>query len=575
MSSKNLKINWKLKNIQDELEIEYLADSLNIPIVLARLLVLRGINNFSKAKKFFRPSLQYLYDPFLMEGMDKSTLRIIEALTNNEKILIYGDYDVDGTCSTALMYLFLKELGADVQYFIPNRMKDGYGLTKVGIDYAKEIGASLIISVDCGITAIEEADYAKSIGIDLIISDHHKPKNVYPNAFSVLDPQKESCNYPYKYLCGAGVAFKIIQGIAERIGKRDITYKYLDLVALACAADIVPLKDENRILVSEGLKIINNSPRPGIKALIDVSKLNGSLSSGQIVFILAPRINAVGRLGDAKIAVELLISDSYEKAQELAIILNNENIERRRIDEITLEEALQKIDSSIDLNDDYAIVLHDENWHPGVIGIVASRLVETYYRPAIMLTTVDGIAKGSARSISSLNIYEALRDCEDLLLHYGGHEGAAGLAIELTQLNNFKKKFNDVVKQKISFENLTPEIEIDSKIKLNEITPKFIRILDQFTPFGPGNMRPVFMSEDVMIVNHPRIVGKNHLSLIIKQDGCDRVFDAIGFEMGNEFINLLNSNARFNLVFSIDKYIRDGKIFPQIRIKDIKLNSDL
>ncbi len=566
---------WKLKNIQDELEVEYLADSLNIPIALARLLVIRGINNFSKAKNFFRPSLHYLYDPFLMEGMDITTLRIIEALTNNEKILIYGDYDVDGTCSTALMFLFLKELDADVKYFIPNRMKEGYGLTQFGIDYAKEINASLIISVDCGITAIEETNYAKSLGIDLIISDHHKPKDIYPNAFAVLDPQKDSCNYPYKYLCGAGVAFKIIQGIAERIGKKDMTYKYLDLVALACAADIVPLKDENRILVAEGLKIINSSPRPGIQALIDVSNLsNGSLSSGQIVFTLAPRINAVGRLSDAKIAVELLISDNYDKACELASILNNENLERRKIDETTLEEALQKINFSIDLNNEYAIVLHEENWHPGVIGIVASRLVETFYRPTIMLTTIDGIAKGSARSISSLNIYEALRDCEDLLIHYGGHEGAAGLAIKLEQIDNFRKKFNDIVKQKITFENLLPEIEIDSKIKLNEITPKFLRIIDQFSPFGPGNMRPVFLAEDVMIVNHPRIVGNNHLYLTIKQEGYDRVFDSIGFEMGNEFINLLNSTARFNLVFSIDKYIRDGRTFPQIRIKDIKFNSN-
>lgn len=566
---------WKIKPSIDDFEIRSLADSLNISEVLAKLLVLRDVKTFSQAKKFFRPSIDTLYDPFKMNGMDFATTRVIEALTNNEKIMVYGDYDVDGTCSTALMYMFLKELGADVDYYIPSRLKEGYGISEAGIDYAKSINTSLMISVDCGITAVNETDYAKKLGIDLIICDHHQAKEILPNAYAVLDPIKPECNYPFKFLSGAGVAFKLAQGISERIGRRELPLKYLDLVALAGAADIVPIIDENRILVTEGLKLINENPRPGVKALIKSSHMSvGNLSSVQIVFTLAPRINAVGRLSDAKIAVELMTTQDENRAIELASVLESENFERRKIDEDTLNEAIQKVNSTINFDEDLAIVLHGENWHPGVIGIVASRLVEKFYRPTIMLTTIDGVAKGSARSISNFNIYEALKECEDMLLHFGGHEAAAGLAVEVDNFENFKEYFNKVVKEKISHGDLLPEIEIDSKVKFSDFTPKFLRIVNQFAPFGPGNMRPTFLAEGVEVSNHPRIVGNNHLLMSVKQKGCDKVFDAIGFDLGNFLSKVIVPNATFDMVFSVDQMNRDGKSFPQLKIKDIKINDD-
>lgn len=571
MQAKKLNVNWKIKEVADETEINFLAESLSISQVLAKLLVFRNIKNFDQAKSFFRTSLDNLHDPFLMEDMEKATTRVIEALTNNERILIYGDYDVDGTCATALLYMFLKELNADVDYYIPHRIKEGYGLTKVGVDYAKENNFHLIISVDCGVTARDEADYANELGIDLIICDHHKPKEILPAAFALLDPLKPNCNYPFKYLSGAGVAFKLAQGICKTIGKNDLLFQYLDLVALAGAADIVPLIDENRTLVKAGLDLMNSSPRAGIKALIKSARVElGNLSSGQIVFTLAPRINAVGRLSDAKIAVKLLISKDENESLELAKQLETENIERRKIDEGTLNKAIDLVETSR-LFECEAIILHEEDWHPGVIGIVASRLVERYYKPTIMLTTIDGVAKGSARSISNFNIYDALRECQDLLLHFGGHEAAAGVAVEIKNLEEFKTKFNEVVKSRLLDKDKLYEIIIDSKIRLTEIDAKFIRIMDQFSPFGPGNLRPTFLAENVTASSY-RIVGNNHLLMLLRQEDSNKNFDAIGFDLGR-FAKSLNGNkTTFDVVFSIDKMSREGKVFPQLRIKDIKIH---
>lgn len=569
-----LKKRWKIKEADDDYAIKSLSDSINISEVLSKLLVLRNIKNFHQAKHFFRPSLDSMNDPFQMDGMEAATYRVIKALTENQLICIYGDYDVDGTCSTALLYMFLKELGADVEFYIPQRLTEGYGISKSGIDNIKCRGTSLLISVDCGITAIEETKYINELGIDLIICDHHQPKEEIPNAYAVLDPLKPNCNYPFKYLSGAGVAFKLAQGVAERIGKRILPLKYLDLVALAGAADIVPLIEENRVLVKEGLDMINLNPRPGIAALIESSNIStGNLTSGQIVFTIAPRINAVGRLGDAQRAVELLITNDKEQALELAQVLETENYHRRKIDEDTFDNALDIVENSLDLSEDIAIILHQEKWHPGVIGIVASRLVEKYYRPTIMLTTVDGVAKGSARSISNFNIYEALKKCENLLIHFGGHQAAAGLAVEVEKIDEFKSKFNQIVKESMSEEDLMPELHIDSKLKFSEITSKFLKIIDQFSPFGPGNMRPVFISENVTVVNTPRIVGANHLILNIKQAGCDRVFDSIGFNM-SEFIDSIKVNSNLDIVYSIDKITRDGKTFPQFKIKDLKVKEN-
>jgi single-stranded-DNA-specific exonuclease len=568
---------WKIREVENEDSIKSLAESLNISDVLAKLLFLREIKTFSQAKQFFRPSLNSLHDPFLMNGMEAATKRVIQAITENQPICIYGDYDVDGTCSTALLYMFLKELGANVDFHIPKRLAEGYGLSKEGIDIIKTSkNPALLITVDCGITAITETEYANQLGIDVIICDHHQPKDELPNAVAVLDPLKPECNYPFDYLSGAGVAFKLAQGISEKIGRREMPFKYLDLVALAAAADIVPLVDENRALVKEGLESINTNPRPGIVALIESSSLNpGNVNSGQVVFTIAPRINAVGRLGDAERAVELLITDSKEDALKLAAVLEKENYARRKIDVNTFDDALQLVENSIDLDNELAIVLHQEEWHPGVIGIVASRLVEKYYRPTIMLTTIDGIAKGSARSISNFNIYEALQKCEDLLIHFGGHQAAAGLAVELDKIKEFKEKFNQIVKASIKEEDLLPEISIDAKIKLSEITPKFLRILEQFSPFGPENMRPVFLSEGVNICNTPRLVGKNHLVASFKQNENDKIFDSIGFNM-REYLDLLsNKKIKFDIVYTIDKTIKDGRTFPQLRLKDLRINESI
>ena len=567
---------WNIKEVEDVFAVETLAGSLNIYEVLARLLVERGIKSYNDAKKFFRPSLDSLYDPFLMDGMETATYRLIQALTENQLITVYGDYDVDGTCATAILYLFLKELDANVKFYIPKRLSEGYGISKQGIDQVKSKGTSLLISVDCGITAIEETEYANQLGMDVIICDHHQPKDELPNALAVLDPLKPNCNYPFKYLSGAGIAFKLAQGLAERIGKRETPLAYLDLAALAGAADIVPLTDENRLIVGEGLKLINESPRPAIAALIGASHLHpGNLTSGQIVFTLAPRINAVGRLGDAERAVELLITKDKSEAMELAAVLENENYERRKIDVDTFDEATQLVENSLDLDNEMAIILHQEEWHPGVIGIVASRLVEKYYRPTIMLTTIDGIAKGSARSISNFDIYEALQKCEDSLIHFGGHKAAAGLAIEIEKLNEFKERFNEVVRTSIKETDLMPELTINSELRFSEITPKFLRILDQFAPFGPGNMRPVFLSKDVSVANTPRIVGNDHLLCSFKQKGTNKVFDCIGFNMKDYYDTLVNSNGDLNIVYSIDKTVRDERTFPQFRLKDIKTKKQL
>ena len=562
---------WKIKDVSDELSVQRLTDSLNISPILARLLVMRDIKTFNQAKQFFRPSIESLYDPFLMDQMESATTRVITALTENQKICIYGDYDVDGTCATALLYMSLKELDANVEFYIPRRLEEGYGLSTAAIDIVKEKGTQLMIAVDCGITAITETDYANQLGIDVIICDHHQPKEEIPKAFAVLDPLKPGCSYPFKYLSGAGVAFKLAQGLCERIGKRGLPLKYLDLVALAGAADIVPLTDENRILVNEGLKQVNLNPRPGIEALIEMSRLQpGHLSSGQIVFTVAPRINAVGRLGDAERAVNLLIATNKKEAVKLAEVLETENYERRKIDVDTFEAAKEIVDSQIDLDEDLAIVLHNENWHPGVIGIVASRLVEKYYRPSVLLTTIDGIAKGSARSINGFNIYEALQKCDDLLLHFGGHRAAAGLALKLDKVEEFRIRLNEVLKSSITSEDLSEEISIDSKIRFSEITPKFLRILDQFAPFGPDNLRPVFISESVHVANVPRIVGNNHLVASFKQNGTDKVFDSIGFNMGDLFELINQNNSELDIVYSVDKTIRDSRIFPQLKLKDIK-----
>jgi single-stranded-DNA-specific exonuclease len=566
------KTRWKLKQAPDEKLVLALSDSLNISHALASILIQRNITNFFEAKSFFRPSLTSIHDPFLMDGMHQASIRVINAVTNNEKIYVYGDYDVDGTCSAALMYLFLKELGANVETYIPNRLTEGYGMSIQSIDFIKEQDTDLIISVDCGITAVEEIDHANKLGIDVIVCDHHQPKEELPRAHAILDPIKPGCNYPFKHLSGAGVAFKLASAVGDRIGKKNMALKYLDLVALAGAADIVPLVDENRVLVKEGLEIINTNPRPGIEALIKSARMEpGNLTAGQIVFTIAPRVNAVGRLGDANRAVELFTTNDPQKAIELAQVLEDENTKRRTIDEATFSHAIDLVETVINLETELGIVLHDNDWHPGVIGIVASRLVEKFHKPTVMLTTIDGVAKGSARSIPGFNIYEALQGCEDLLLQFGGHEAAAGLAVEIEKIEEFKKRFNAILKTNMKESDLLPEIHIDAKLAFSEISPKFIRILDQFAPFGPGNMRPVFMSENVSLVYPPRIVGSNHIVTCFRQNGSDKVFDAIGFNLGSFAGRIDKERNLVDIVYTIESINKDGKTFPQIRLKDLQI----
>lgn len=567
-----LKKRWKLRESADQQEILALADSLNISNVLANLLIMRDVKTFLEAKKYFRPSLDSLYDPFLMNGMEEASIRVINAITNKEKICVYGDYDVDGTCAASLMYSFLKELDSDVFVYIPNRLTEGYGISTQSIDYINERGAKLIISVDCGITAVEEVDYANKLKIDTIICDHHQPKEELPRAYAILDPLKPGDSYPFKYLSGAGVAFKLARAVSDRIGRKENVLQYLDLVALAGAADIVPLVDENRVLVKAGLELINNNPRPGILSLIKSAKMSpGNLSAGQVVFTIAPRINAVGRLGDAIRAVDLFIAKESVEADKLAQVLEGENTERRKIDEVTFSHAIELVEKQIDLENDLGIVLHHDNWHPGVIGIVASRLVEKYYRPTVLLTTIDGVAKGSARSINGFNIYEALESSSDLLLQFGGHEAAAGLALEIDKIDEFRRRFNKALSHNMNEDDVLPEVTVDTKITFSEITPKFVRILDQFAPFGPGNLRPVFWAENVRIVNNPRIVGTNHLIACFKQNGHEKMFDAIGFNLGHFVEDIANKNNLIDIVFTIEKLSKDGRIYPQLRIKDIKI----
>ena len=567
---------WKIKDQPDEQSVLALADSLNISNVLATILLNRKVTNFYEAKTYFRPDLEMLHDPFLMDGMQDATDRVIEAITNNQKIVVYGDYDVDGTSSSALMYLFLKELDADVEVHIPNRLTDGYGLSNESIDYLAEKKTELMITVDCGITAVEEIAHASEHGIDTIICDHHKPKEIIPNAVAVLDPIKPGCEYPFKYLSGAGVAFKLARAVADRVGQKDIVLQYLDLVALSAAADIVSLTDENRILVRKGMELINTNPRPGILALIKSAKKEpGTLTAGQIVFTIAPRINAVGRMGDAMRAVNLLVADNDSEAKELALVLEEENYKRRKIDEVTFSHAIELIDKTIDLETELGIILHEESWHPGVIGIVASRVVEKYNRPAIMLSTIDGLAKGSARSISGFNIYQPLEMCKDLLIQFGGHEAAAGVTLEVENIPKFRKRFNEILHESMTNKEFLPVIKVDIKISLSDITPKFIRVLDQFSPFGPGNMRPVFISENVQLANYPRIVGKNHFLTSLRQNGSDKVFDTIGFNLGY-FANVIDKEKDLlDIVYTIETITKNGATFPQIRLKDIKVKENV
>ena len=534
-------------------------------------MVARGITTFEGARQFFRPSLTDLHDPFLMDHMDRAVERAMRAVANGEKVAIYGDYDVDGTSSAAMLYLYFRSIGADVDFYIPDRFTEGYGVSNLGIDRLGEQGVTLIITVDCGITAVEQVRYAASRSIDVIVCDHHEPGDELPSAYALLDPIKPGCSYPFKFLSGCGVGFKLIQAIAIRRGEVETVYQYLDFVAIAAAADIVPLVGENRSLVAHGLRRLNDSPRPGLRGLLECAGIKrGNLGTSQIVFGIAPRINAAGRMKDARRAVQMLIEEdeigAFKKAQEL----ENDNRSRRTIDEGTFAEAQTIAQQLLNSGNYRILVIHNPTWHPGVIGIVASRLVEKYYLPTVLLTTLDGVAKGSARSIAGFDIHNALKQCEGHIEQFGGHKYAAGLSIREENITALREQLNEFALSTISDEMLTPELRIDTEVSLAEVTPRSFSVIKQFAPFGPGNSRPQFLIRGVDVVGYPRVVGKDHLKFRVRS-GNDFI-EAIGFGMGNRLPEL-NGRTQYDLVFNIEENEYRGEVKQQFRIHDFRVHN--
>lgn len=560
---------WNLTQTPSEQKIIELANSLSIDKTIAKLLVQREIDSFEKARLFFRPTLEDLHNPYLMKDMDKAIERIEKAIQNNENILIYGDYDVDGTTAVSLVYSYLSSFYPNVATYIPDRYDEGYGISFKGIDFADDNGFSLIIALDCGIKAHEKVEYANTKNIDFIIGDHHLPDETIPNAIAVLDPKRNDCNYPYKELCGCGIGFKIIQALAEKRGQTlESLIPYLDLVATAIAADIVPITGENRILAKFGLEVINSNPRNGIKALIQNLKKE-ELSITDVVFIIAPRINAAGRIYHGNYAVKLLTEFDLAQAEEFAQNIEAFNSERKDLDSFITKEALLQI---IETNQEslYTTVVFRENWHKGVIGIVASRLIETHYKPTLVFTESNEKMVASARSVKGFDIHEALEKCAEFIEQFGGHKYAAGLTVAKEKFELFRNKFEEVVKNSITEESLSPEIRVDAEINFSDINPKFIRILKQFEPCGPENMTPVFLTKNVMDTGYAKPIGKNeeHLKLFVKQNGTQPI-SAVGFNLGKK-IEIIKSLKPFDMVYSIDENHWNGNVSVQLKVRDIR-----
>lgn len=560
---------WTIKPKPKQEDIDFLANELQVDDLVAQLLLQRGITNFKEAKKFFRPQLSDLHDPFLMKDMDIAVGRIEQAIANNENILVYGDYDVDGTTAVALVSSYLLTYYPNVATYIPDRYDEGYGVSYKGIDFAEDNGFSLIIALDCGIKAIDKVAYAKEKGIDFIICDHHRPGKTLPNAVAVLDPKREDCTYPFDELCGCGVGFKLIQALGAHRGETidDVIY-YLDLVATAIGADIVPITGENRILSFYGLQVINKQSRPGFRAIID--QINKSeLTITDVVFIIAPRINAAGRMKHGQHAVNLLTESDMRQASKFAAEIEKFNTDRRGLDQEITEEALHQIHKNQE-EARYTSVVFQEDWHKGVIGIVASRLMETYYRPTLVFTKSGDKLAASARSVKGFDVYNALEGCSDCIEQFGGHKYAAGLTLLEEQYEVFKSKFEEVVKETIDPVLLTPEITVDAVIELKEITPKLLRILKQFAPFGPGNMSPVFMAENLTDTGYGKTVGQEgaHLKLSVTQNDSYKI-NAIGFNLGHK-LPLVTGRKPFNAVFSIDENEWQGNVSLQLKLKDIQ-----
>jgi len=577
---------WVVREKVDQDIVLELSHTLNISTLLTTLLVQRGVTNFNEAKTFFRPKLLQLHDPFLMKDMEKAIDRIEMAILHQEKILVYGDYDVDGTTAVALVYTFLKSIYKEIDFYIPDRYSEGYGISKSGVEFAHENNFALVIALDCGIKAVGNITYAASLGVDFIIVDHHRPGDILPPAFAILDPKQPGCDYPYKELSGCGLGFKLVQAFSKRNAlpfKR--LEKFLDLVVVSIASDIVPITGENRILAYYGLKLINSNPRPAFTAILHYSNIkkksdfnfvdeefvfNRKLTISDLVFLIGPRINAAGRMESGKNSVELLISNTIETAIERAQQINQFNTERRNLDMQITQHALEII-SQDQLNaKKKATIVYHPDWHKGVLGIVASRMTESYYRPTIVLTKSNGLITGSARSVKDFDIYNAIDQCYELLEHFGGHKYAAGLSIKPENFDAFRERFEDIVSGTIQDHMLIPEIEIDAKIKLNNISTNFYKILKQFAPFGPENMSPTFMSEGVVDTGYASIVGKNHLKLsVIHPDISGFPVSGIAFQQGDK-LPIIQSGKQFSICYHIEENEWNGHVSLQLNIKDIK-----
>ncbi len=561
---------WIVKSTPSEETMQSLISAINVSRASAQLLVQRGVVEFQHAKLFFRPTLSQLHDPFLMQDMDLAVARLEEAIGNHQKIMVYGDYDVDGTTSVAMVYGFLQQFHSDLTFYIPDRYNEGYGVSRQGIDYAAQQGVSLIICLDCGIKSGELVSYAKTLGIDFIICDHHRPDDTLPPAVAVLNPKRTDCQYPYKDLAGCGIGFKFLQAfcIQNQLSLEERLYPFLDLVVVSIAADLVPITGENRIMAYFGLKQLNYNPRPGLKALTRIAGLEKELDITNIVFGLGPRINAAGRIAHAHAAVSLLLAHSELEAEQLAKEINVNNRDRQGFDVHTTKEALEMIESNETLRLSKSTVLFKSDWHKGVIGIVASRCVEKYYRPTIILTESHEVVSGSARSVPGFDVYEAIAECADLLEQFGGHTYAAGLTLKRENVEAFRTRFESIVANRITEEQLIPQIEIDLKLHLREINFKFYNIVKQMEPFGPDNMRPIFMSEPVYADN-VRILKDVHLKMSVFQEGTPYV-DAIGFGMAQSHLDKVVEGRPFRLCYQIVENNYRGNQTLQLLIKDIK-----
>ncbi|MCY1632811.1 single-stranded-DNA-specific exonuclease RecJ [Marinifilum sp. D737] len=564
---------WVINEPGDEEAVGALMESLGVDRVIANLLVQRGITNFDMAKAFFRPSLDDLHDPFLMKDMCKAVDRLVVAMEKQERVMVYGDYDVDGTTSVALVYTYLKSHFDFIDYYIPDRYSEGYGISKTGIDYAAENNISLVIALDCGIKAIEKIAYASEKGVDFIICDHHTPDENLPDAVAVLDPKRSDCEYPCDVLSGCGVGFKLMQGLANRKNWQfETLIPLLDLLAVSIASDIVPITGENRVLTYFGLKQLNENPRLGLKTILNLAGVTKDLSVNDIVFKIGPRINAAGRIQSGNHAVQLLIAEREEAATLIGDTINGLNEDRKELDHSITDDALERVAKSKTLLEKKSTVLFDRNWHKGVIGIVASRMIETYYKPTVILTESNGFATGSARSVDGFDLYNAISACSDLLENFGGHKYAAGLTMKIENVSAFQQRFEEYVCENITDDMLVPQIKVDASIKLSDITPKFFRVLKQFEPFGPKNMTPVFISEKVVDYGYSRPVGRNkeHLKLSVVDDIREGdVKGGIAFSMGKLY-SKISSGSPFDVCYSVQENEYMGKVETQLMVRDIK-----